>query len=65
MAGQYVRPHLPPAAVLLDHKVLLPVIEGGVVPAEPGDREDDKPGLRGHSGVASAGLKRYGEAPAH
>ena len=58
MAGQYVRPHLPPTGVLLDHKVLLPVMEGGVVPAEPGDREGDEPGLRGHSDVASAGLKR-------
>ena len=65
MAGQYVWPHLPPTAVLLKHEVLLPVMEGGVVPAEPGNREGDAHGLWGHSGVASTGLERYGEAPAH
>ena len=65
LAGQHVQPCLPPTAVLLKHDVLLPVKEGGIVPAEPGDREGDVQGSRGYSGVASVRLKRDGEAPAH
>ena len=33
--------------------------------AELGDREVNAQGLWGHSGIASTGLERYGEAPAH